>query len=224
MSNKESGLCLVCDEQKIESDPLHSSVCPNCGLVAIDKDAKKIIIFDDMMRYHKVRVYGGFGTKTYRFIPHACKSCKSVFISWESETKVNVPVIILCLMLAFFTVVSILGAVYKGLVGSSDRGVGIAIAVISAIVAFLMGCGIATQTEDSKDLGPEVLKDYIWDSDMEEIQESLNPKLKKSKEEATNGTGCNPLATMNMQVPFPITSKCVQARKEVLDSLWQIEI
>lgn len=203
MNNKESGLCLVCDEQQIGPDPLHSSVCPNCGLVAIDKDAKKIIIFDDMMRYRRVRVYGGFGTKTYRFIPHACKSCKSVFISWESETKVNVPVIILCLMLAFWTVVAILGCVLLGLGGSADLG--LATAAISVLVAFLMGCGIVTQTEDGKDLGPEVLKDYIWDSDMEEIQEALNPKPKKAKEEATTGTGgtgYDPLATMNMPATF----------------------
>lgn len=209
-SNKESGLCLVCNEQQIEPDPLHSSVCPNCSFVAIDKDADKIIIFDDMMRYRRVRVYGGFGIKTYRFIPHACKSCKSVFVSWESETKVNVPVIILCLMLAFWTVVAILGCVFLGLGGSADLG--LATAAISVLVAFLMGCGIATQTEDGKDFGPEVLKDYIWDSEMEEIQEALNPKPKKSKDAATTGTGYDPLM------------ECTQATKEALDALWRIEI
>lgn len=219
MRNKESGLCLVCDEQQIEPDPLHSSVCPNCGLVAIDKDAKKIIIFDDMMRYHKVQAYRGFGTKTYRFIPHACKSCKSVFVSWESETKVNVPVIIFCLLLVFSVVGMILGGVFVGLGGSKDLGV-ITIA-ISALVAFLMGCGIATQTEDGKDLGPEVLKDYILDSEMKEIQEALNPRLKKSKDAATTGTGCNPLATMNMQAPFPIAPECAQARRDAIEAaLW----
>lgn len=223
MSNKESGLCLVCDEQQIEPDPLHSSVCPNCGLVAIDKDAKKIIIFDNMMRHHSVGVYGGFGIKTYRFIPHACKSCKSVFVSWESETKVNVPVITFCLMLAFCTVVGILGCVFVGLGGSADLGV--ATAAVSVLVAFIMGCCIVTQTEDGKDLGPEVLKDYIWDCEMEKIQEALNPKPKKSKKEATTGIGCNPLATMNMQAPFPITAECVQARRDAIEKfLWRIEI
>lgn len=193
-SNKESGLCLVCDEQQIEPDPLHSSVCPNCGLVAIDEDADKIIIFDSMMRYHKVPVYGGFGTKTYRFIPHACKSCKSVFISWESETKVNVPVIIFCLLLAFWTVVAILGCVFVCLGGSADFGV--PTAVISAFVAFIMGCCIGTYTEYGKDLGPEVLKDYIWDSDMEEIQEALNTK------------------------PIPITEACVQAKRDTIEKFF----
>ena len=223
MSNKESGLCLVCDDQKIEPDPLHSFVCPNCGLVAIDKDTKKIIIFDSMMRYHKVQAYNGFGIKTYRFIPHACKSCKSVFVSWESETKVNVPVIIFCLMLAFWMIVAILGCVFVGIGGSADLGV--ATAAISVLVAFIMGCGIATQTEDDKDLGPEVLKDYIWDSEMEEIQEALNPKPKKSKDAPTTGTGCNPLATMNMQAPFPITPECVQARRDAIEKfLWSVDI
>jgi hypothetical protein len=210
MSNKESGLCLVCNEQQIEPDPLHSSVCPSCGLVAIDKDAKKIIIFDDMMRYHRVKAYGGFGTKTYRFIPHACKSCKSVFVSWESETKVNAPVIIFCILLGFFTVVAILGCVYIGLGGSADLG--FATAAISVLVAFLMGCGIATHTEYGKDLGPEVLKDYIMDCEMEEIQEALNPKPKKSKDAAAIGTGYDPLMA------------CTQATREALDSLWRIEI
>lgn len=219
MRNKERGLCLVCDEQQIEPDPLHSSVCPNCGLVAIDKDADKIIIFDNMMRHHSVGAYGGFGIKTYRFIPHSCKSCKSVFLSWESETKVNIPAIIFCLMLAFFTVVLILGCVYLSLGGSADFGV--ATAAISALVAFIMGCGIATQTEDGKDLGPEVLRNYIRDSEMEEIQEALNPKPKQQKDAPTSGTGCNPLATMNMQVPFPITADCVQARKESIEAVLQ---
>lgn len=227
MSNKDNGLCLVCNEQQIEPDPLHSSVCPNCGLVAIDEDAKKIIIFDDMMRYHIVQAYRGFGTKTYRFVPHACKSCKSVFVSWESETKVNVPVIIFCLMLSFWTVAAILGCVFVGLGGSADLGV--ATIAISAIVAFLMGCGIATRTEDGKDLGPEVLKDYILDCEMEEIQEALNPKAKKSKDVHNAPTvvpqyrpyidaGFNPLATMNMQAPFPITADCVQARRDSIEA------
>lgn len=81
-------------EPDILVDELHPCVCPNCGISKFEEGHEKDIVYDDFDSGSiSTRCWGGFGEKRYKYLPHKCKACGTVFAPWIVEKKVNGDVI-----------------------------------------------------------------------------------------------------------------------------------
>lgn len=81
-------------EPDILVDELHPCVCPNCGISKFEEGHEKDIVYDDFdCSSVSTRCWGGFGKKRYKYLPHKCKACGTVFAPWTVEKEVNADVI-----------------------------------------------------------------------------------------------------------------------------------
>ena len=93
-------------ESDILVDELHPCVCPNCCISKFEEGHEKDIVHDDFdCDSISTRCWGGFGEKRYKYLPHKCKACGTVFAPWVVEKKINGSVI--CYFIALIQVVAV---------------------------------------------------------------------------------------------------------------------
>lgn len=95
-------------EPDILVDELYPCVCPNCGISKFEEGHEKDIITNEETKSRSTRCWGGFGVARYRFLPHRCKACDTVFAPWKVEKKANVSVIGGYILLIFSLVFAII--------------------------------------------------------------------------------------------------------------------
>lgn len=205
-------------EPDILVDDLHPCVCPNCGISKFEEGHEKDIVTNEEIKSLDTRCWGGFGVARYRFIPHKCKACDTVFAPWVVEKKVNISVIGGCVGLIF----SLAFAIIAFVVAIMDE-------VLFALITFIMLCfsvgciaGIHLETaREADDIEKEIadlLKyeditdEYLdpdEDGDAEEETEDLDDTFGVSTQQAASA--CKDLATANMSEP--------KSTMEVFDTL-----
>lgn len=200
-------------EPDILVDELHPCVCPNCGISKFEDGHEKDIITNEETKSRDTRCWGGFGVARYRFLPHKCKACDTVFAPWKVEKKANVSVIGGYIGLIF----SLAFAIITLILGIYDEPI---MLVITFVMMFFVACSIAEiHDETAEDLDIEkyiadLLKyeditDEYLDPDDEEETEDLNVTFGVSMQQAASA--CKDLATVNMSEP--------KSAMEVFDTL-----
>lgn len=193
-------------EPDILVDELHPCVCPNCGISKFEEGHEKDIITNEETKRRDARCWGGFGIARYRFLPHKCKTCDTVFAPWTVEKKVNASVIGGCVGLIFsiaFTIIASIRAIMDG-----DP---ILLLIPIIMLCFSAGCiaGIHFETAEDLDIEKEIadlLKceditdEYLDpDGDTEDETEDLDDTFGVSMQQAASA--CKDLATANMSKP-----------------------
>jgi hypothetical protein len=205
-------------EPDILVDELHPCVCPNCGISKFEEGHEKDIITNEEIKSLKTRCWGGFGIARYRFLPHKCKACDTVFAPWKVEKKANVSVIGGCIGLIFslaFIIIPLMLTVM------CDNLLMIPAAVI--MLCFSAVCIAWIHIETAKDIDIEkeiadflkyedITDEYLdpdEDDDAEEETEDLNVTFGVNTQQAASA--CKDLATQNMSEP--------KSAMEVFDTL-----
>lgn len=204
-------------EPDILVDELHPCVCPNCGISKFEEGHEKDIITNEETKRRDARCWGGFGIARYRFLPHKCKACDTVFAPWKVEKKANADVIggyvILIFSLAFTIIPFILAIMDDAL---------ILLLITALMLCFSAGSIImihddtAREADDIEKEIADLLKyeditdEYLNpEEDFEEETEDLNVTLGVNTQQAASA--CKDLATQNMSEPKTAT--------EVFDAL-----
>lgn len=202
-------------EPDILVDELHPCVCPNCGISKFEEGHEKDIITNEETKRRDTRCWGGFGVARYRFLPHKCKACDTVFAPWKVEKKVNASVIGEYIGLIF----SLAFAIITLMFGIMDEFLMLLIAII--MLGFSVGCisGIHDKTAEDFDIEEyiadllkyeDITDEYLDpDDDDEEETEDLNVTFGVSMKQAASA--CKDLATVNMSEP--------KSAMEVFDTL-----
>lgn len=203
-------------EPDILVDELHPCVCPNCGISKFEEGHEKDIITNEETKRRDARCWGGFGIARYRFLPHKCKACDTVFAPWVVEKKANVSVIWGYVGLIFslaFAVISYMLAIMD------DEP--ILLLIPTLMLCFSAGCIAGIHIETAKDLDIEkeisdllkyedITDKYLYpDGDTEEETEDLDVTFGVSMQQAASA--CKTLATANMSEP--------KSAMEVFDTL-----
>lgn len=191
-------------EPDILVDELHPCVCPNCGISKFEEGHEKDIITNEEIKGRNTRCWGGFGVARYRFLPHKCKACDTVFAPWKVEKKANVSVIGGYIGLIFslaFTIIPLMLTIMCDILPM----------IVAAVImlCFSAGCIAGIHFETAKDLDIEkeiadLLKyeditDEDLDLDDEEETEDLDATFGVSMQQAVSA--CKELATANISKP-----------------------
>lgn len=202
-------------EPDIFVDELHPCVCPNCGVSKFEEGHEKDIITKEEIKCRDSRCLGGFGIARYRFLPHKCKACDTVFAPWKIEKKANASVICGYVMLIF----SIAFAIITFVVAIMDEVLFMLITFI--MLCFSAGCIAGIHIETAKDIDIEkeiadflkyedITDEYLNpEEDFEEETEDLNVTFGVNTQQAVSA--CKDLATQNMSEP--------KSAMEVFDTL-----
>lgn len=190
-------------EPDILVDELHPCICPNCGISKFEEGHEKDIITNEETKSRSTRCWGGFGIARYRFLPHKCKVCGTVFAPWKVEKKANVSVIGGCVGLIFslaFTIVPLLLTImYNNLP-----------MILAAVImlCFSAGCIAGIHIETAKDLDIEkeiadllkyedITDEYLDPDGDEEETEDLDSVFGVSTQQAASA--CKNLAMQRIQ-------------------------
>lgn len=203
-------------EPDILVDELHPCVCPNCGISKFEEGHEKDIITNEETKSRDARCWGGFGIARYRFLPHKCKACDTVFAPWVVEKKVNISVIGGYIGLIFslsFAIITLMFAIM-------DEFLLLLITII--MLWFSAGCisGIHDKTAEGLDIEKyiadllkyeDITDEYLNpDDDFEEAEtEDLDATFGVNTQQAASA--CKDLATVNMSEP--------KSAMEVFDTL-----
>ena len=202
-------------EPDILVDELHPCVCPNCGISKFEEGHEKDIIYDDFdCDSISTRCWGGFGEKRYKYLPHKCKACGTVFAPWVVEKLVNGDVIGYFIGLIFVVAV----AISTTTAAFAAREPILLLATLIMLI-FMAGCigGIEDNTCsicDPEKLISDELKyaeitgKYLEEDDEEET-EDLDATFGVNTQQAVSA--CRALATANMSEP--------KSAMEVFDTL-----
>lgn len=211
-------------EPDILVDELHPCVCPNCGISKFEEGHEKDIITNEEIKRWNARCWGGFGVARYRFLPHKCKACDTVFAPWIVEKKANISVIGGYIGLIF----SLAFAIITLMLAIMDEFLLLLIFII--MLCFSAGCIAGIHFETAEDLDIEkyiadllkyedIADEYLDPDDEEDGIEGLDSALQHIKEvlgddetEDLNITfdgvsmkqaasACKDLATANMSEP-----------------------
>lgn len=203
-------------EPDILVDDLHPCVCPNCGISKFEEGHEKDIITNEETKSRNTRCWGGFGIARYRFLPHKCKACDTVFAPWVVEKKANISVIGRCVGLIFsiaFVIIAWMFAIMD------DDPILLLIPII--MLCFSAGCIAGIHFETAKDLDIEKeIADLLKHEDItdehldpdgntEEETEDLDITFGVSMQQAASA--CKDLSTANMSEP--------KSAMEVFDTL-----
>lgn len=204
-------------EPDILVDDLHPCVCPNCGISKFEEGHEKDIVYDDFdCDSISTRCWGGFGEKRYKYLPHKCKVCGTMFAPWTVEKKVNGEVIGYFIGLIFSVAAAISTTVVSAAIDEPIILLGTVVALI-----FMACCiaGIEDNTcaicDPEKQIGDElkyaeIIGKYLVDDDTEEeATEDLDATFGVSTQQAASA--CKDLATANMSKP--------KSAMEVFDTL-----
>lgn len=200
-------------EPDILIDDLHPCVCPNCGISKFEEGHEKDIITNEETKCRYARCWGGFGIARYRFLPHKCKACDTVFAPWTVEKKVNAPVIGGYIGLIF----SLAFAIITLMLAIMDEFLLLLITIIMLCFSAGSVSGIHEKTAENLDIEKyiadllkyEDITDEYLDPDDEEEIEDLNVTFGVSTQQAVSA--CKDLATANMSEP--------KSAMEVFDTL-----
>lgn len=199
-------------EPDILVDELHPCMCPNCGISKFEEGHEKDIITNEETKSRSTRCWGGFGVARYRFLPHKCKACGTVFAPWIVEKKVNASVIggyiILIFSLAFAIITFVLAIIDDPIM-----------LLITFVMMIFVACSIAKIHDDTTreaDIEKEItdllkyedITDEYLDPDEEET-EDLDVAFGVNTQQAASA--CKDLATANMSEP--------KSAMEVFDTL-----
>ena len=206
-------------EPDILVDELHPCVCPNCGISKFEEGHEKDIITNEETKRRDTRCWGGFGIARYRFLPHKCKECDTVFAPWVVEKKANISVIGGCVGLIFSLAFAIIAWM---LAIMDDDPILLLIPII--MLCFSAGCIAGIHFETAKDIDIEkeiadllkyedITDEYLDpDGDTEDETEDLDDTFGVSMQQAASA--CKDLATLataNMSEP--------KSAMEVFDTL-----
>ncbi len=217
MSKKEVEYCLeVVDNKKPDSpySDLVRCACPNCAEVDIDGGT---IYPLEKERVTKYRDYAlNFAYEQYDILPHVCKNCKSVFVSYKKSKHIYTQVIIgrilyLLGITGLFSGVSFL---------KSDHVLfGVPMIVIGFIM-FVIGMVFAVDTHNgiSENFVPNFSHYYSdhklneilgikEEPDEDDIQEVIDDHLHKVDVLFTEQTELIKLATTDLTIPKKNKSK-----------------
>ena len=191
-------------EPDILVDELHPCVCPNCGISKFEEGHEKDIVYDDFdCGSISTRCWGGFGEKRYKYLPHKCKACGTVFAPWTVEKNVNGDVIRYFLGLILVVAVAIITTVVSAAIDEPILLLGTGVTLI------FMACCIAG-IEDStcficdpeKQIGDElkyaeITGKYLGEDDDETEDLDSTAFFGVSTQQAASA--CKDLAMQNMQ-------------------------
>lgn len=201
-------------EPDILVDELHPCVCPNCGISKFEEGHEKDIITNEEIKSRNTRCWGGFGIARYRFLPHKCKACDTVFAPWVVEKEVNASVIGECIGLIF----SLAFAIITLIIAIMDEAL-IMLLITLLMLCFTAGCIAWIHDDTAEDLDIEkYIADLLKYEDI--TDEYLNPDDDDEAEDSDVAFGvntqqaasaCKDLATANMSEP--------KSAMEVFDTL-----
>ena len=194
-------------EPDILVDELHPCVCPNCGVSKFEEGHEKDIVYDDFdCDSISTRCWGGFGEKRYKYLPHKCKACGTVFAPWTVENKINGDVIGYFIGLMISVAVAISTVVVSAAIDELFFLLGTVVALI------FMACCIAGIEDDTYSIcDPEKLINdelkyaeitgkYFDDDETDDDEiEDLNVAFGVNTQQAASA--CKNLATANMSEP-----------------------
>lgn len=204
-------------EPDILVDELHPCVCPNCGISKFEEGHEKDIVYDDFdCGSVSTRCWGGFGEKRYKYLPHKCKACDTIFAPWTVEKKVNSNVIGYFIGLIFVVAVAISTTVASAaidepilLLGTADALIFMACCIAGIENCTCSVCDLEKLISDELKYA-EITGKYLGDEESEEEEtEDLNVTFGVSTQQAASA--CKELATANMSEP--------KSAMEVFDTL-----
>lgn len=193
-------------EPDILVDELHPCVCPNCGISKFEDGHEKDIITNEETKSRNTRCWGGFGIARYRFLPHKCKACDTVFAPWVVDKKLNATVIggyIGLIISLAFAIITLMLAIMDGFV--------------LLLITILCIAWIHDETVQDLDIEKEIadllkyedITDAYLDPDDDDKTEDLDVTFGVNIQQAASA--CKDLATANMSEPKSAT--------EVFDTL-----
>ena len=179
--------------------------CPNCA--EVDTDCKTIILLEKE-RVTKYRDYAlNFAYEQYDILPHICKNCKSVFISYKKSKHIYTQVII-------GRILYILGitCLFSGiksdnvLLGASMIIVGLFMTVVGFILAVDTHNGISENfvpdfSHYYSDRELNKLLGIKEEPDEDDLQEVIDKHLQKVDSIFTEQTELAKLATTDLAMP-----------------------
>ena len=205
----EYGLEVV-DNEKLDSpySDLVRCACPNCA--EVDTDGVTIYPLEEE-RVTKYRDYAlNFAYEQYDILPHVCKNCNSVFISYKKSKHIYTQVIIgrILYLLGIAVIFSGVSFFKSGhvLFGSSMLIIGFFMTVMGFIFA------VDTHHEIGKNSAPD-FSHYYSDSELDRIldikeepdeddlQEVIDKHLREVESLFTEQTELAKLATTDLAMP-----------------------
>lgn len=202
-------------EPDILVDELHPCVCPNCGISKFEEGHEKDIVYDDFdCDSISTRCWGGFGEKRYKYLPHKCKACGTVFAPWTVEKKVNGDVIGYFIVLIFSVANAITATVVSAAIDEFILLLGTVVALIfmACCIAGIEKCTCSI-CDPEKEINDklkyaEIIGKYLEEDDDDET-EDLDVSFGVNTQQAASA--CKDLATANMSEP--------KSAMEVFDTL-----
>lgn len=226
-------------EPDILVDELHPCVCPNCGISKFEEGHEKDIVYDDFdCDSISTRCWGGFGEKRYKYLPHKCKACGTVFAPWTVEKKVNGEVIGYFIGLIFSVSAAISTTVVSAAIDEPILLLGTVVALI-----FMTRCiaGIEDSTcsicDPEKQISDElkyaeITGKYLEDDDIEEEEtEDLDVTFGVNTQQAANTS--EPKSAMEVfdtltpeqkSVAYYLMGSAAERMNGIMNDVWRVDL
>lgn len=193
-------------------DELHPCVCPNCGISKFEEGHEKDIVYDDFdCGSFSTRCWGGFGEERYKYLPHKCKACGTVFAPFTIEKKVNGNVICYFIALIFVVAVAIITVVVSAVIDEPILllGTGLALIFMACIIKGIEDstcfiCDPEKQISDELKYA-EITGKYLGDDEADDLDITFGVNTQQA------ASVCKDIATANMSEP--------KSTMEVFDTL-----